>query len=108
MKDDTSFIDGIMKIATEYYALYTRDREGTIEFLKKSLSPVSVLNELYVYVVNRNQLTRIEHLPTERKQKYWDEVKHLNLNQTQKIKICRAMYVLEMIGVEPKEVEPKV
>ncbi|MFT3679459.1 MAG: hypothetical protein QM791_04250 [Ferruginibacter sp.] len=56
---------------------------------------VTLLSDLYKNILK--DITPLENLPQEKKQLYWNEAKKYYESQEQRIKACKAAYVLELI-----------
>jgi hypothetical protein len=72
-----------------------RPVETRYDILKSNLL-VGILNSLYGYWI-KDEIEPIENLLKEEKEKYWDIAKGLSDEKEQRIKICKAAYILTVM-----------
>lgn len=89
MHNDTSYRDRLF----ELISLYRENKPLLLEMIKKFDSPVSVLSECYLILVQAKEITRLEDLPEEKKIEIWAAAR----TQRRPLKHAQALYTLQII-----------
>lgn len=89
MHNDTSYRDRLF----ELISLYRENKPLLFEMIKKFDSPVSVLSECYLILVQAKEITRLEDLPEEKKIEIWAAAR----TQRRPLKHAQALYTLQII-----------
>lgn len=89
MKPDSSYRDRLF----ELISLYRENKPLLFEMIKKFDSPVSVLSECYLILVQAKEIPRLEDLPEERKLEIWAAAR----TQRRPLKHAQALYTLQII-----------
>lgn len=82
--------------------------EEAIDLLKQSIDPFGkimssgaywiTLQFVYVQMVKNKDMVRLSELTTDKKEYYWQMVKHFDWPQWKKISVCQALYTYEFIN----------
>lgn len=92
MTDFDPYYQGLIEIVS----MYRGKKDVVREMLKKFGVPVSILQEMYLYLVRRKEIEPLESLPEEKKKELWDQA-NAYVPKSRRLAYCRAAYVLEIL-----------
>lgn len=91
-----TWIESFNKLAIELAGKYKEDPEPVLSCMKLR-SQRDCLLETYNNLVGQKEITRLEDLSPAEKQKYWLMSKKYSDEQFQRILICKAIYLLDLL-----------
>lgn len=98
-KYGSDFYDCAMQIGFVYVRFYNADKNGFIEFVRKSSSPAYICQTIYSYLVKNELIIPIDRLKESDKVELFDNVKYLPIKLTDKIKKCKAIHTIRQLSL---------